>query len=97
MQKQHFLLENLNLFPVDGNKNKPHKTNAGVHEWEFKFKMPSHLDESVEGLPTNWIVYNLKATVDRGYMSKPLTASSHIRVIRTLGRDMMETVPMEQV
>jgi hypothetical protein len=59
--------------------------------------MPSGLEESVEGLPTNWIVYNLKATVDRGYMSKPLTASSHIRVIRTLGRDLMDSVPMEQI
>jgi hypothetical protein len=68
-----------------------------VHEWDFKFKMPSKLEESVEGLPTNWIVYNLKATVDKGYMSKPLTASSHIRVIRTLGRDLLDSVPMEQI
>ncbi|KAJ4299085.1 hypothetical protein N0V90_004329 [Kalmusia sp. IMI 367209] len=96
-QKQNFLLENLSLFPVDGSKNKAHKINAGVHEWEFKFKMPSTLDESIEGLPTNWVVYSLKATVDRGYMSKPLSASSHIRVIRTLGRDLMESVPMEQI
>ncbi|KAJ4350437.1 uncharacterized protein N0V89_009058 [Didymosphaeria variabile] len=96
-QKTNFLLENLSLFPVDGSKNKAHKINAGVHEWEFKFKMPSTLDESVEGLPTNWIVYNLKATVDRGYISKPLSACSHIRVIRTLGRDLMESVPMEQI
>jgi len=59
--------------------------------------MPSNLEESVEGLPTNWIVYSLKATVDRGYISKPLTASSHIRVIRTLGRDLLDSVPMEQI
>ena len=96
-QKQNFLLENLSLFPVDGTKNKAHKINAGLHEWDFKFKMPSSLPESVEGLPTNWVVYNLKATVDRGYISKPLTATSHIRVIRTLGRDLMESVPMEQI
>lgn len=51
----------------------------------------------MEGLGTNWIVYDLNATVDRGYMSKHLTATHHIRVIRTLGRDLMETVPMEQV
>ena len=59
--------------------------------------MPSNLEESAEGLPTNWIVYTLKASVDRGYMSKPLTASSHIRVIRTLGRDLLDSVPMEQI
>ncbi|KAF2680791.1 carbon catabolite repression protein-like protein cred [Lentithecium fluviatile CBS 122367] len=96
-QKQNFFLETLTLFPIDGTKNKTHKINAGVHEWEFKFKMPSGLEESVEGLPTNWIVYSLKATVDRGYISKPLTASSHIRVIRTLGRDLLDSVPMEQI
>ncbi|PSN75280.1 carbon catabolite repression protein cred, partial [Corynespora cassiicola Philippines] len=96
--KQHFLFENLDLFPVDGSKSKPHKLNAGPHEWDFKFKMPSSLDESVEGLPTNWIVYTLKATVERGYMAGgKLTTSSHIRVIRTLGRDLLDSVPMEQI
>lgn len=97
-QKTNFLVEELNLFPVDGgHKNKAHKINAGYHEWNFSFKMPNDLDQSVEGLPTNWIVYNLKASVDRGYMSKQLSASSHIRVIRTLGRDLLETMPMEQI
>jgi hypothetical protein len=98
-QKTNFLVDTLTLFPVScSDKNaKAHKINAGYHEWDFKFKMPSNTDQSVEGLPTNWIVYNLKATVDRGYMSKQLSASSHIRVIRTLGHDMLETMPMEQV
>jgi hypothetical protein len=95
--KTHFLVEHVNLFPVDGSKHKAHKINAGHHEWDFSFKMPQNLDQSVEGLPTNWIVYNLKATMDRGYMSKQLHATSHIRVIRTLGRDLLETMPMEQI
>lgn len=98
-QKTNFLVDTLTLFPVSApdKSSKAHKINAGYHEWDFKFKMPSNLDQSVEGLPTNWVVYNLKATVDRGYMSKQLSASSHIRVIRTLGRDMLESMPMEQV
>jgi len=97
-QKTNFLVDELHLFPVDvGSKTKAHKLNAGYHEWDFKFKMPSNLDQSVEGLPTNWVVYSLKASVDRGYMSKQLTASNHIRVIRTLGRDMLESMPMEQI
>lgn len=97
-QKTNFHVEDLNLFPIDsGHKNKAHKINAGYHEWDFSFKLPSNLDQSVEGLPTNWVVYNLKASVDRGYMSKALSASSHIRVIRTLGRDMLESMPMEQI
>lgn len=97
-QKTTFLTEDLNLFPIDGsNKNKSHKINAGYHEWNFSFKIPSNMDQSVEGLPTNWVVYNLKAHVDRGYMSKQLSATAHIRVIRTLGRDLLETQPMEQI
>jgi hypothetical protein len=97
-QKTNFLVEDLNLFPVDlGSKTKAHKLNAGYHEWDFKFKMPQNLDQSVEGLPTNWVVYTLKASVDRGYMSKQLNATTHIRVIRTLGRDMLESMPMEQI
>ncbi|KAF1829655.1 hypothetical protein BDW02DRAFT_137875 [Decorospora gaudefroyi] len=97
-QKTNFLVDDLILFPLEaGTKPKAHKLNAGYHEWDFKFKMPRDLDQSVEGLPTNWIVYTLSATVDRGYMSKQLSASAHIRVIRTLGRDMLDSVPMEQI
>ncbi|USP79436.1 hypothetical protein yc1106_06710 [Curvularia clavata] len=97
-QKTNFLFEESHLFPIDaGHKTKAHKINAGYHEWDFKFKMPPNLDQSVEGLPSNWIVYTLKATVDRGYMSKQLSASAHIRVIRTLGRDLLESMPMEQI
>jgi hypothetical protein len=97
MAKERFFYEALNLFPVDGKHTKTHKINAGRHEWDFKFTLPGNSDESVEGLVTNWIVYSLNATVDRGYMSKQLIATSHIRVIRTLGRDLMESMPMEQV
>jgi len=97
LTKLGFHREDKNLFPAEGSKNKPHKINPGVHEWSFCFKMPSTLDESVEGIDTNWIVYNLNATVDRGYLTKQLTATKHIRVVRTLGRDMLETQPMEQV
>jgi arrestin-related trafficking adapter 4/5/7 len=68
-QKTTFLTETVNLFPVGGSGGKAHKINAGYHEWDFTFKMPRDLDQSVEGLPTNWVVYNLKAWVDRGYMS----------------------------
>ena len=92
-----FYKETKNIFPADGSKNKPHKINSGNHEWNFKFTLPSTMDESVEGLATNWIMYSLTATVDRGYMSKQLSTSLPIRIIRTLGRDLMETVPLEQV
>lgn len=97
MNKSRFLHQVQNFLPRDGSSPKAHKINAGRHEWDFKFTLPGNTDESVEGIGTNWIVYDLHATVDRGYMSKQLTATSHIRVIRTLGRDISESVPMEQV
>jgi arrestin-related trafficking adapter 4/5/7 len=69
----------------------------GVHEWPFRFDIPGDLDESVEGLTSSYIIYELRAFVDRGYMSKDLATKKHIRIIRTLGRDIMESVPIEQV
>ncbi|OCK84655.1 hypothetical protein K432DRAFT_413882 [Lepidopterella palustris CBS 459.81] len=95
--KRTFMKQELNLFPADGLKNKAHKINPGVHEWSFKFQMPGNVDESVEGLVGNYIFYNLNAVVDRGYISKQLCATKHIRVVRTLGQDLMESVPMEQI
>ncbi|OCL06231.1 carbon catabolite repression protein cred [Glonium stellatum] len=97
VSKRTFLKQELNLFPADGLKNKAHKINPGVHDWSFRFQIPSDADESVEGLVGNYIVYNLNATVDRGYISKHLSATRHIRVVRTLGQDSMESLPMEQI
>ncbi|KAF2194038.1 hypothetical protein K469DRAFT_709530 [Zopfia rhizophila CBS 207.26] len=97
LSKTVFLRHDLSIFSTDGSRNKSHKINAGVHEWDFKFPMSSAMDESFEGISTNWIIYDLSATVDRGYLSKQLTASRHIRVIRTLSRDLEDTVPMEQI
>lgn len=97
-QKSTFLVDTVNVFPVEGsNKSKPHKINAGHHEWDFCFTLPHDLDESVEGLHSNYVVYDLKASVDKGYMSKHITATSHIRVIRTLGRDLLDIMPTDQV
>ncbi|KAF2494718.1 carbon catabolite repression protein cred [Lophium mytilinum] len=97
VSKRTFLKEEVNLFPADGVKNKAHKINPGVHEWTFKFTIPGDADESVEGLVGNYIVYNLNAVVDRGYISKQICATRHIRIVRTLGQDLMESVPMEQI
>ena len=85
------------LYPTDGQANTSHKIAPGSHEWRFSFQMGSHLPESVEGLSGNFIVYDLTAEIDRGYMSKNLTATKHLRVIRTLGRDLTDTVPMPYV
>lgn len=91
--------EEMVLYPAEGQgiSSVAHKIAPGNHEWRFSFYMNSHLPESVEGLPGSYIVYGLTAEIDRGYMSKNLVASKHVRVIRTLGRDLTDTVPMPYV
>lgn len=87
--------EELNLYPADGaSTGTSHKIAPGTHEWRFSFKMEPSIPESVEGLPGSFVVYDLKAEIDRGWGSKNLLAEKHVRVIRTLGRDMSETVPL---
>ena len=87
------------LYPAEGQRisNVAHKIAPGNHEWRFSFQMDGHLPESVEGLPGCYIVYDLIAEIDRGYMSKNLVSTKHVRVIRTLGRDLTDTVPMPYV
>ena len=95
-EKGTIINEELNLHPAEGVgiSNVTHKIAPGCHEWRFKFLLDPSIPESVEGLAGSFIVYDLKAEIDRGYMSKSLFAEKHVRVVRTLGRDMTETVPL---
>ena len=95
-EKGTILNEELNLYPAEGvgSSNVTHKIAPGVHEWRFKFVLDPYLPESVEGLANSFCVYDLKAEIDRGYMSKALFAEKHVRIVRTLGRDTTETVPL---
>ncbi|KIW04267.1 uncharacterized protein PV09_04569 [Verruconis gallopava] len=95
-EKGTHLSEELTLHPAEGvgSSNVTHKIAPGVHEWRFKFLLDPYLPESVEGLASSFCVYDLKAEIDRGYMSKALVTEKHVRIIRTLGRDMTETVPL---
>ena len=69
-----------------------HKINKGVIEWPFEFTLQPSLPESVEGMASSWLVYNLFASVERpGWNQKDLTHNTHIRLVRTLGGDQMET------
>jgi hypothetical protein len=87
--------EELNLYPAEGaSTSTAHKIAPGCHQWRFTFKLEPAIPESVEGLPGSFVVYDLKAEIDRGWGSKNLLAEKHVRVVRTLGRDMSETVPL---
>ena len=85
------------FFPSPGVPSSTHKLAPGPHEWRFSFELSPHLPESVEGLQGNYIIYNLTAEIDRGIMSKSLIATKHVRIIRTLNRDIAESVPFPYV
>lgn len=97
LSKKVFLNKEVPIYPADGSRKQSYTMGSGAHEWPFQFEIPGGMDESVEGLISSYIIYELRASVDRGYMAKELITKKHIRVIRTLGRDVMETVPIEQV
>ena len=96
-EKGTLLSNEQQCFPAPGAPATTHRIAPGKHEWRFKFMLDPCLPESIEGLHGNFVVYDLTAEIDRGYMSKALGATKHVRVIRTLSRDMMETVPFPYV
>ncbi|KAI1631226.1 arrestin [Biscogniauxia mediterranea] len=62
-----------------------HNTLApGNYEWPFELLLPGDTAESVEGLYQTGITYQLKATVNRGKLSKNPHAYKRLRIIRTL-------------
>ncbi|KAF2239584.1 hypothetical protein EV356DRAFT_528167 [Viridothelium virens] len=70
-----------------------HKLHRGQHAFPFKFSLTGAMPESIEGMDNSWIVYTLQARIERGVLfAKDLIASRHIRLVRTLGQDELETV-----
>lgn len=69
-----------------------HKINSGTIEWPFEFQLDPSMPESIEGMNSTYIVYDLHASISRpGWNAKDITAHSHIRIVRTLGPEQMET------
>lgn len=57
---------------------------AGNYEWPFDMIIPGSIPESVEGLQDTWIVYRMKATIERGMLQTNSVARKQVRIIRTL-------------
>jgi len=57
---------------------------AGNYEFPFEVIIPGDTPESVEGLPESWVIYRMKATIDRGRLQQNIHARKHVRIIRTL-------------
>ena len=52
--------------------------------------LPGSTPESVEGLTDTWLVYRLKATIERGILQQNSVARKQVRVIRTLDTGALE-------
>ncbi|KAL9000734.1 MAG: hypothetical protein Q9169_000770 [Polycauliona sp. 2 TL-2023] len=63
---------------------------ADNYEWPFDYVLSGNTPESVEGLDDSWIVYRMKATVDRGVLAQNIVTRKHIRVIRALDTAALE-------
>ena len=52
--------------------------------------LPGSTPESVEGLTDTWLVYRMKATIERGMLQQNSVARKQVRVIRTLDTGALE-------
>ena len=52
--------------------------------------LPGSTPESVEGLTDTWLVYRMKATIERGILQQNSVARKQVRVIRTLDTGALE-------
>ena len=63
---------------------------AGNYEYPFDMIIPGATPESVEGLSDTWIVYRMKATIERGLLQQNQVARRQVRIIRTLDTAALE-------
>lgn len=57
---------------------------AGNYEWHFDHVIAGDMPESVEGRSDSYLIYRLRATIDRGFLSHNIIDRKHVRIIRTL-------------
>ena len=57
---------------------------AGNYEWPFETIIQGCTPESLEGLSETWVVYRMKATIERGMLQQNSIARKQVRLVRTL-------------
>ena len=57
---------------------------AGNYEWPFEMIIPGCTPDSLEGLTETWVVYRMKATIERAMLQQNTLARRQVRIIRTL-------------
>lgn len=63
---------------------------AGNYEWPFDMVIPGSTPESLEGLPESWVIYRMKATIERGVLQQNHIAKKRVRIIRSLDPTALE-------
>ncbi|EPX74956.1 arrestin/PY protein 1 [Schizosaccharomyces octosporus yFS286] len=76
-----------NFLPYSGGSK---TLRAGNYEYPFRIMLPGNIPESVEGLQSCYVIYRLKATIDRTGLNSRMIKKKHIRLIRTLPPDAVE-------
>lgn len=61
----------------------PYFLNRGNHEFPFYVQLPHDVPETVEGLQTASLLYQIKASIERGGFKNSLNAHTYLRVFRT--------------
>ncbi|KAF2741797.1 hypothetical protein M011DRAFT_316652 [Sporormia fimetaria CBS 119925] len=87
----------IRMIPTAGSTPTAHKLNPGAHEWNFRFELPGNVAESIEGNPYYYVTWDLEASVDKDKLSKTIKETSHLRVIRTLSRNVADWLPEEMI
>ncbi|KAI9762454.1 MAG: hypothetical protein M4579_000430 [Chaenotheca gracillima] len=67
---------------VDQSRTKSDVLEPGNYEWPFHLVIPGNTPESAEGLRDSWIVYRLKATIERGRLAHDVVARKPLRLVR---------------
>ena len=71
-------------------KRSPELLPAGNYEWPFDMVVSGSTTESLEGLPDSWIVYRMKASIERGVLQSNPVCRRQVRIIRSLDPTALE-------
>ncbi|KAJ4982959.1 carbon catabolite repression protein [Stagonosporopsis vannaccii] len=79
------------------NDNRPSLVEPGNHVWPFLFDLDALPAESVEGLGDTHVTYYVKATVvTAGYLTKNISTTTQLRVVRVLENGASESFDPDQ-
>lgn len=54
----------------------------GNYEWPFEYALPGNSPVSVEGLEDTWIIYRMKAKIERNVLHQNKVTRKHVRLIK---------------